>query len=73
MTAIAGLTEFLADGGVDGVLACGTTGEGVLLDRTERLAVAEAFVSSAPKGFDGRGARRGTDDRRHDGDRAPCR
>ncbi len=49
--AIAGLTRFLADGGVDGVLACGTTGEGVLLDVAERRAVAEAFVSIAPEGF----------------------
>jgi len=38
--AIAGLTRFLADGGVDGVLACGTTGEGVLLDLAERRGVA---------------------------------
>jgi dihydrodipicolinate synthase/N-acetylneuraminate lyase len=50
--AIGGLTRFLADGGVDGVLACGTTGEGVLLDVSERRAVAEAFVAHAPEGFD---------------------
>ncbi|MGH2629849.1 MAG: dihydrodipicolinate synthase family protein [Actinomycetota bacterium] len=49
--AIAGLTAFLIEGGVDGVLTCGTTGEGVLLDAAERRAVTEAFVSSAPKGF----------------------
>ena len=50
--AIEGLTRFLADGGVDGVLACGTTGEGVLLDVAERRAVSEAFVAHAPEGFD---------------------
>lgn len=50
--AIDGLTRFLADGGVDGVLACGTTGEGVLLDVAERRAVSEAFVAHAPEGFD---------------------
>jgi dihydrodipicolinate synthase/N-acetylneuraminate lyase len=49
--AIAGLTRFLADGGVDGVLACGTTGEGMLLGLAERRAVTEAFVGSAPQGF----------------------
>ncbi len=50
--AIEGLTRFLADGGVDGVLACGTTGEGVLLDVAERRAVSEAFVAHAPEGLD---------------------
>ena len=49
--AITGLTEFLVEGGVDGVLACGTTGEGMLLDMAERRLVAEAYVSSAPEGF----------------------
>ncbi|MEX1265254.1 MAG: dihydrodipicolinate synthase family protein [Actinomycetota bacterium] len=51
LAAIVGLTRFLADAGVDGVLACGTTGEGVLLGVGERRAVAEAFISSAPAGF----------------------
>jgi dihydrodipicolinate synthase/N-acetylneuraminate lyase len=50
--AIEGLTRFLADGGVDGVLACGTTGEGVLLDVAERRALSEAFVAHAPEDFD---------------------
>ncbi|MGZ8631740.1 MAG: dihydrodipicolinate synthase family protein [Actinomycetota bacterium] len=49
--AIEGLVRFLGDGGVDGVLACGTTGEGMLLDVSERRAVTEAFVSRAPDGF----------------------
>ncbi len=49
--AIERLTRFLVEGGVDGVLACGTTGEGVLLSVEERRGVTEAFVASAPPGF----------------------
>ena len=49
--AIERLTRFLADGGVDGVLSCGTTGEGLLLDVAERRAVTEAFLVNAPDGF----------------------
>lgn len=51
IAAIAGLMGFLAGGGVDGVLVCGTTGEGVLLGVGERRDVTEAFVASAPQGF----------------------
>lgn len=51
VVAIERLTGFLADGGVDGVLSCGTTGEGLLLDVAERRAVTEAFVANAPDGF----------------------
>jgi len=36
--------EFLAAGGLDGVLALGTTGEGILLSIAERKRVAELFV-----------------------------
>jgi dihydrodipicolinate synthase/N-acetylneuraminate lyase len=36
--------EFLAAGGLDGVLALGTTGEGILLSVPERQRVAELFV-----------------------------
>jgi dihydrodipicolinate synthase/N-acetylneuraminate lyase len=43
---------FLATGGVDGALVCGTTGEGVLLDVDERRSVAEGFLSAAPANFD---------------------
>ena len=50
-SAIGPLVAFLADGGVDGLLACGTTGEGVLLTVAERRAVTEAFVASRPTGF----------------------
>lgn len=45
------LVEFLAAGGVDGLLACGTTGEGVLLTVRERRHVAEAFLAVRPEGF----------------------
>ncbi len=49
--AIEPMTAFLAAGGVDGVLACGTTGEGVLLSVDERRRVAEAFLTSRPAAF----------------------
>ena len=42
--AIEPLVAELARGGVDGILALGTTGEGILLSTAERRAVAEAFV-----------------------------
>ncbi|MGZ5352082.1 MAG: dihydrodipicolinate synthase family protein, partial [Actinomycetota bacterium] len=35
------LVRFLADGGVDGALVCGTTGESVLLSVPERRRAAE--------------------------------
>jgi dihydrodipicolinate synthase/N-acetylneuraminate lyase len=50
--AVGTLTTFLARGGVAGLLACGTTGEGVLLSVTERRAVTDAFVAARPSGFD---------------------
>lgn len=40
------MAAFLESHGVDGVFACGTTGEGVLLDIAERRLVAEAFRSA---------------------------
>jgi dihydrodipicolinate synthase/N-acetylneuraminate lyase len=39
--------EFLAAGGVDGILACGTTGEGILLTVEERKRAAEHFLGAA--------------------------
>jgi dihydrodipicolinate synthase/N-acetylneuraminate lyase len=48
---IAPLTAFLAGGGIDGVLACGTTGEGVLLSVAERMRATEAFLGARPEGF----------------------
>ncbi|HEY3212212.1 MAG TPA: dihydrodipicolinate synthase family protein [Actinomycetota bacterium] len=49
--AIGPLTRFLAERGIDGVLACGTTGEGILLSVPERRRVAERFVEARPEGF----------------------
>ncbi len=45
--AVAPYVAFLADGGVDGILALGTTGEGILLSFAERLHVARLFVQAA--------------------------
>jgi len=42
-SAIEPLARFLADGGVDGIFALGTTGEGVLLGMEERKTVAQRF------------------------------
>ena len=39
--------DFLASGGLDGVLGLGTTGEGILLSVEERKRVAELFVAAA--------------------------
>jgi 4-hydroxy-tetrahydrodipicolinate synthase len=45
--AFAPYTGFLADGGVDGILVCGTTGEGILLSLDERRRAAELFLAAA--------------------------
>jgi dihydrodipicolinate synthase/N-acetylneuraminate lyase len=45
------LVAFLEEGGVDGLLACGTTGEGVLLAVDERRRVLERFLEVRPAGF----------------------
>ncbi len=45
------MLRFLADGGIDGVLACGTTGEGILLTVEERRRVAEGFLQERPSGL----------------------
>ncbi|HSL10406.1 MAG TPA: dihydrodipicolinate synthase family protein [Actinomycetota bacterium] len=45
------LVRFLADGGVDGTLVAGTTGEGVLLSVPERMRLTELFVDARPDGF----------------------
>jgi dihydrodipicolinate synthase/N-acetylneuraminate lyase len=44
--AIAPLCRFLEDGGLDGVLALGTTGEGILLSVEERKRAVERFVEA---------------------------
>jgi dihydrodipicolinate synthase/N-acetylneuraminate lyase len=45
------LVQFLVAGGLDGILALGTTGEGIMLSLTERRAVAELFLAARPTGF----------------------
>src|SRR5215510_9534424 len=45
--AVGALVQFLAGAGLDGLLALGTTGEGILLSRAERMRVAELFVEAA--------------------------
>jgi len=49
--AVGPVVRFLSEGGVDGILACGTTGEGVLLTVDERRRVASRFVQERPVGF----------------------
>jgi dihydrodipicolinate synthase/N-acetylneuraminate lyase len=43
--------DFLVEGGLDGVLALGTTGEGILLSPEERKRAAELFVNAAAGRF----------------------
>src|SRR5437763_6736752 len=45
-TAVAPYVDFLASHGVDGVLALGTTGEGMLFDLDERRRIAELFIDA---------------------------
>jgi dihydrodipicolinate synthase/N-acetylneuraminate lyase len=45
--AIGPYVDFLAGGGLDGLLALGTTGEGILLGVAERRRVAELYVAAA--------------------------
>lgn len=42
--AVAGLVDFYAGSGIDGVLILGTTGEGILLSAAERCAVADEYL-----------------------------
>jgi dihydrodipicolinate synthase/N-acetylneuraminate lyase len=50
-SAFAPYVEYLRAGGLDGILALGTTGEGILLSPEERKRVAERFVGAAGDGF----------------------
>jgi len=43
--------EYLEQGGLDGILALGTTGEGILLSLAERKRAAALFVEAAGDGF----------------------
>jgi dihydrodipicolinate synthase/N-acetylneuraminate lyase len=45
------LVSFLETGGLDGLLALGTTGEGILLSAAERRRAAELFVAARPDEF----------------------
>jgi dihydrodipicolinate synthase/N-acetylneuraminate lyase len=45
--AVPGYVDFLAAGGVDGILALGTTGEGVLFSVEERKRIARVFAAAA--------------------------
>src|ERR671911_2576912 len=45
--AFAPYVDFLAGGGLDGLLALGTTGEGLLFSRAERQRAVELFVAAA--------------------------
>ena len=49
--AFAPLVGFLAGGGLDGILALGTTGEGIMLSAPERRRAAELFLAARPAGF----------------------
>ncbi|HEU5065161.1 MAG TPA: dihydrodipicolinate synthase family protein, partial [Gaiellaceae bacterium] len=49
--AFAPYAEYLVAGGLDGILALGTTGEGILLRLEERRRAAELFVDVAGDGF----------------------
>lgn len=49
--AFAPLFAFLASGGLDGALVCGTTGEGLLLSIDERRRVAELALAHRPATF----------------------
>jgi dihydrodipicolinate synthase/N-acetylneuraminate lyase len=50
--AFAPYVEYLRAGGLDGILALGTTGEGILLSADERKRAAALFVHAAGDGFD---------------------
>jgi dihydrodipicolinate synthase/N-acetylneuraminate lyase len=50
--AFARYVEYLRAGGLDGILALGTTGEGILLAADERKRAAVLFVEAAGEGFD---------------------
>jgi dihydrodipicolinate synthase/N-acetylneuraminate lyase len=45
------MVRFLAVGGLDGILALGTTGEGILLSTEERRRAAELFLAARPPGL----------------------
>ena len=50
LDSIGGYVDFLAAGGVNGIFALGSTGEGILLSDPERRAVAEAYRQATRAG-----------------------
>jgi dihydrodipicolinate synthase/N-acetylneuraminate lyase len=50
-SAFAPYIEYLEQGGLDGILALGTTGEGILLSLEERMRSAELFIDAASDRF----------------------
>lgn len=52
LDAVPEIVRFLATGGVDGILALGTAGEGILFNTDERRRVAEAFIDAAAGSID---------------------
>jgi dihydrodipicolinate synthase/N-acetylneuraminate lyase len=50
--AFAPYVDYLRAGGLDGILALGTTGEGILLSADERRHAAQLFLDAAGEGFD---------------------
>src|SRR4029453_11026196 len=50
--AFAPYVDFMVQGGLDGMLALGTTGEGILLSIEERKRAAETFIRAADGRFD---------------------
>jgi dihydrodipicolinate synthase/N-acetylneuraminate lyase len=51
-SAVAPYVDYLRAGGLDGILALGTTGEGILLSADERKRAAVSFVGAIGGGFD---------------------
>src|SRR5881396_1749648 len=47
--AFASLVDFYVEAGLDGILALGTAGEGILLSVTERRLVADLFLQAAER------------------------
>ncbi len=52
LEAVPAVVDFLRQGGIDGILALGTTGEGILLGAAEREQVASAFIEATAGSID---------------------
>ena len=69
---IAAVVDFYARAGLDGVLALGTTGEGILFSVDERRRRGRRVRDLSASPTRGRGALRGADHARHGGSRRAC-